>query len=488
MCLSTCQRNLDLTRWEDVHFHELQGSSCSFSHVALRFLALVQVSRIPLHLIAGPSLVVSTSSAQTNQWLASHILHGGNRGLETPWWKHPYGQSDRGILLKVEERQAASPESLSQITEILIYAARLDPASDQEHRHLSLASSPRPHTFDTIQEDTYVKESIRLYAFPLSSRLLAQATEAAKTDSLSSNSAQPNAHFSRPGTQTSTVAEQAPHKRQKIQTLFEDATQNRRVFKNRGGEGISKVMAASCGLPSPSLPSSSFPQTQDLDSRSLEYQKASSTRDTDSKRVALTRSSTTGSMRSLEPTRLPSRRSTLSSVKRTSLHHVESTLSVGTGSPAPEEVSVVEQQNKSVMSRIVLAGMRMYGLKRQERKSVAKETQIESQVCEDQEIADEYKIVYHQTFKAAVFALRTHISLNPLNQDIMRDVVDRLLAIFCNNPIKECASEQNVGFGSQERANSAPFDQPSGQVNNTDSAQKPPLKKRIVGAESKASS
>ncbi|KAL9613341.1 MAG: hypothetical protein Q9167_002102 [Letrouitia subvulpina] len=461
----------DLTRREDVHFHELQESSCSFCHVALRFLALVQVSRIPLYLIAGPSLVVWTSSAQTEQWFTSRVLHSGDGGLENSWWKHPYGQSDRGILLKVEEQQAGSSESPSQITEILIYAARPNPAGDQQHRLLSRASPPHPHTFDTVQDNKHNEEDIRLYAFPLSSRVLVQATEASKIDLLSSNSTQSHLHVPQSGSQISIAAEQAPHKRQKIQTLFEDATQNRRVFKKRGGEGISKVMAESSGLLSPSLPSSSFSNPLDFGSRSLEYQKASTTRNTESKRIALTRSSTTGSIRALEPTRPPSRRSTLSNVKRISLNHVESTLSVGTGSPAPEEVNGVEEQNKSTLSRIVMAGMRMYGLKRQERKSVFKETPNESQMCEDQETADEYKLVYHQTFKAATFALRADISLNPVSQDIMRDVVDRLLAILCNNPIKECASKQTVGFGSQEIVNSALFDQPSSQVNRNDSVQ-----------------
>lgn len=486
MCLTTRQHNLDLTRRKDVHFHGLQESSCSFNHVALHFLALVHLSRVPLYLIAGPSLVVSTSSAQTKQWLVSHILHGRDGGLETPWWEHPYGQSDRGVLLRVEERHTASSDSLPPVTEILVYAARLNSGGDQQHQRLSLVSSPQPRSFDTIQGYACIKEDIRLYAFPLSSRR-AQLTETAKTDSLFSNSTQSHAHCSQSEAPTNTAAERAPQKRQKIQTLFEDATQNRRVFKKRGGEGVSKVMAEFSGLPSPSLPSSSFSQAQDIDNRSLEYRKASITHDTESKRIALTRSSTTGSIRDVEPTQNPSRRSTLSSSRRTSLHHVESTPPVGIGLSAPEEASVVEQQNKSAMSRIVMAGMRMYGLKRQERKSVVREMQHETQVCEDRETADEYKVVYHQTFKAATFALRTHISLNPIGQDTMRDVVDRLLAVFCNYPIKECAGEQNVAFGSQERANSAPFDRPSSQVNNTDSAQEPPLKRRIIGADSKAS-
>ncbi|KAI9822241.1 MAG: hypothetical protein M1832_003064 [Thelocarpon impressellum] len=54
--------------------------------------------------------------------------------------------------------------------------------------------------------------------------------------------------------------------------------------------------------------------------------------------------------------------------------------------------------------------------------------------------ADEYKLVYHQTFKGASFALRQHITITVLKQDDMRDVVDRLLAIFCADPLADSHS------------------------------------------------
>ena len=44
---------------------------------------------------------------------------------------------------------------------------------------------------------------------------------------------------------------------------------------------------------------------------------------------------------------------------------------------------------------------------------------------------EEYKLVYHHTFKAAAFALRGRMRREVVGQEAMRDIVDRMLEIFC---------------------------------------------------------
>lgn len=79
-----------------------------------------------------------------------------------------------------------------------------------------------------------------------------------------------------------------------------------------------------------------------------------------------------------------------------------------------------------------------------------------------EDASDEYKVIYHQTFKAATFAFRRQVSTLPLGQETMRDVVDRLLVLFCST-----TSALHNGTGNFEapgtvvQGNSDVFDLPS---------------------------
>ena len=50
---------------------------------------------------------------------------------------------------------------------------------------------------------------------------------------------------------------------------------------------------------------------------------------------------------------------------------------------------------------------------------------------------EEYKLIYHQVFKGTCFAFRKHIAVvnfQPIIENI-QDTVDKLLAVFCNDPL-----------------------------------------------------
>jgi len=113
----------------------------------------------------------------------------------------------------------------------------------------------------------------------------------------------------------------------------------------------------------------------------------------------------------------------------------------------------IETRNKELISRTVLIGMKSYGLssyKGSAKKTQSNGTRAESQVIvppdvaadvgqESQDIAGdardaEYKSVYHQTMKATSFAFRNGMGSMMLRPDSIKDVVDRLLAVFCTEP------------------------------------------------------
>lgn len=91
------------------------------------------------------------------------------------------------------------------------------------------------------------------------------------------------------------------------------------------------------------------------------------------------------------------------------------------GSPtSPPDIQILEEtveaRNKDQLSRLVLSGMKLYGLRR----GSSSASEIE-----------EYKFVYHHTLKSATFALRGQIAKEVLDVRTAGSVVERLLGLFC---------------------------------------------------------
>lgn len=69
---------------------------------------------------------------------------------------------------------------------------------------------------------------------------------------------------------------------------------------------------------------------------------------------------------------------------------------------------------------------------------------------------EEYKLIYHTTLKGVLFAFRAHVGavqfhLDGPCMDKLREVVDRLLSLYCGDPlaVTEC---DDVGPGSSSTA------------------------------------
>ncbi|KAL9022378.1 MAG: hypothetical protein Q9185_000494 [Variospora sp. 1 TL-2023] len=446
----------------DVHFSHPRVQDVSLPQDAcLRFLTIVEAASVPLFLAAGPSLDVWTNDETTRDWLYNCVTDGadnseeGNSGRH---WIDPGRQSRFGILLGVKDGLRKSARSGRDITEVLLYAAasRLPPVNH---------APPSPPASSSPGRDNHtgsISSILRLYAIPLSSKILFDMQQI--PDQQQPDATPHGQGYYLPtlpdGTTSCSLLNTHTAKRPKIETLFTDAAHNRRQQKKRGGEGIAKAMAgAPNGFTIPALPS---PIMLDLVEAKEKRSSVSLVRG------PLSRSSTTGSItsvRSVPPVSRPqnSRRLTLTNGQRSSLHRVESVLSPsvdGTNSPAPEEShhsTDIEQQNKTSLSRIIMTGMRMYGFPPQRKKSIGN-LQQDSQTqrlspldgpppIEDTTNSsrqDEYKAVYHQTFKAVSFVFRTYWARRVLSQDVLRDTVDGFLGTFCEDPFADPPVHETV--------------------------------------------
>jgi hypothetical protein len=148
-----------------------------------------------------------------------------------------------------------------------------------------------------------------------------------------------------------------------------------------------------------------------------------------------------------------------------------------------------------------MAAMRMHGLQQRKqarsRRASAAGAEDGQQLNDEaaaEEVAkdDEYKLIYHQTYKGAALALvshtsprlstwlinlqRKHMSEKPLHAqpDRMRDIVEKLLALFLSDPLAEPVPTEipanpvatpgtrpRFGIPGSTHSHGSPFDLPS---------------------------
>ncbi|KAL8662827.1 MAG: hypothetical protein Q9168_008196, partial [Polycauliona sp. 1 TL-2023] len=408
-------------------------------NASLKFLAVVETTNVPLYLVAGPSLDIWTSNERTEQWL-HQCLFDDLKDEETedsnPWWKTSGGQSHSSILLSVRGGHNAGTAPASKITEILLYAAASSRPQENEQPPTPPASSSP--VYET-QEDG-VSLSVRIHALPLSSKIYSTLTQAPAIPQVDSTSNDPGFYYlPSPPEPRPQHEDEPPAKRLKKDTIFDEATQFRRLRKKQGGEGIAKAMAAMdarMAMPALSSSSKALPEPrQNLNPRV---------------RTPFSRASTTGCINPPQQTNTSTSRPNsshqppLPKTHRSSLSRAQSVLSPSIDEsrnsevPEPSTLSENEQVNKAALSRVIMAGMRMYGLQQQHqrRKSVGFTFDIQNQAPSSHSSMtaggdEEFKAVYHQTFKATAFAFRNQWKMGMVGQEVLRGVVDVFLGEFC---------------------------------------------------------
>lgn len=369
------------------------GYGIQFNKGCFRYVAHVNVDQVPLYLALLRPLVIASGTAAWS-WI--------QKSLDTsrpPFVDGSDEHSSRsvGVLLQAVEPTLASRKDsdhlLSEypVTEVLCLQAlrsELPPLDDGE-------VSPDPAS-ETL-----------LCAILLSSRLL-YAAASFPTGGLDEEAEAiflPNPTPATPH-QADDLLPIKPSKEDSLNDLFNSVAERRRKARKKGGQGISLAASRSNSqtqMPGPKsetdgeegiLPSiyQDLPNVNILQGRHRRPDPQPATK---------------------PPTKPPSRPSSRTGTdrKRSSLAQVQT----------PDDSSF-HSRNRQTISKTVMAGMRMYGL--QQRKGA--DSQIDTALGDD-----EYKGVYHQTFKGAVFALRRGFETELLRPDAVREVVDRLLAVFC---------------------------------------------------------
>ncbi|KAB2581041.1 hypothetical protein DBV05_g131 [Lasiodiplodia theobromae] len=400
-------------------------------HASLHFLACVDVARIPLYLAVAPPLEVYSHSVATQDWFSALLLSGHVAGKDTelPWWHASAAQSPIGIL--VEVRGAASNTNSPPITELLFYATSTEPVQDEALGPPSPTSSSSPPS-----------NTLAIRALPISSDLLQNHVSSTTTPPLSpSRPAKPtpedhadadttDAEFHPPlHPSGSLIPVPQPsitndRKRQSVSSLFDEAAERRKRARRHGGESVAAAAAGGGGgagppvLPNRRSASSSFSLPQDLlDSRPSSADGGKGGGGVGS-RPPLSRSS---SVSLSEDVRAAAAATTM--VRRTSSLLRVTSVAAAAGEEG-EGKQGIEARNKDVISRLVMAGMRMYGLQQRRKTAVRKASvasdnaavaaaaQGEGAAADGDATRDEeYKLVYHQAYRGTVFAMVSLLSL-----------------------------------------------------------------------------
>ena len=446
----------------------------------LQFLSLVELARIPLYFAAGPSCSVTTTNEATTRWLTKALLDYEESDLngvasKQPWWTYPGMQSDNGVLLKVEAGNEEEHGIQNVVTEILFFAAVAETSPELPTPPASSPALLAGDSGDALNQNTKI---IKVLALPIRSNVIGPVNESMRIGSPNSPDS-PGARqacFLPYSDDQSQITRLATQKRQSISNLFEDASQKRKKLKRRGGESISQTMASIDRLPS--------------QHGLREQQDAPQPQENDLRRKSLSQASNVTPNCGPEASRPPSHSGLLVNGKRSSLHRAESVNLLDNSSMLLDANGSYEQQNRTAMTKVLLAALRLHGIQQKKRpqSQLQPPNQVTLHTTEKRianEVEDEYKLVYHQTFKAAMFTFRKHLNADLISQETMRDVVDRLLVMFCTDPmIAEHAPSDGRFLESQASngfSSSSLFDKPSSQArspNIHNGWSTPTLKKR----------
>jgi hypothetical protein len=372
-----------------------------------------------------------------------------------------------GILVAVEAG-SKTYNGTPRITELLLVASR---------SHLVLgqrlptppASSPFEVAVDAGTSDAQV---LQVLALAISSDLLLPANLPSPplSPALEDCETIPAIFLPQSLLQASETIHEPPTKRQKTApsslASLDQAKARREAARRAGGESVSAAAAK-----------------PDLSHRRISSNANAPLQTRPLSRSPSIVSSRPGSVRVANP--VESKPSTLSRVQSISGIPVETT----------SETTITantETKNKDAIARVVMAGMRLYGLSQSNRKIRDKQQQrsgsaspaiavyesITPEALEAERKNDEeYKVVYHQVYKGVCFTFRAHMQTMLLQgyTDALREAADKLLAMFVNNPLANgllgVADEKYTpggrkAFGSAkvEDQGKSPFDTAKGGV------------------------
>ena len=337
-----------------------------------------------MHLIVGGQYLVSTPNAETERWF-SRVLVQSQPALGSThqsWWESARLTSPLGILVAVPDIGPEQDLRCPKITEVLFYAAR---DSTQSH------APPTPPESSPGDPDLVKASHQRLgvHALALSSDLIQVGSEPSPPVSpipQSLDDAEPEGVLLPPHIApiAEIINEPPVRKRKDLNDTFEEASERRKRARRKGGESVA---AAAASNPAATLPS-------------LKHRRSASAISGQAVPLQTRPLSRSPSITSSRP---PTARPASIVPNRSSLSHVQT--AVG----AAEDASF-DTKNKDLISRMVMAGMRLYGLSQSRTRKARAGSSTASPAIDisfdDQDEArrkdEEYRLVYHQVYKGCL--------------------------------------------------------------------------------------
>lgn len=409
------------------------------SDAKLSLRAFVNPARVPLYLQAGPPLEVHLKDVNTATWLKGKIM--GNTLLDPDECDELQTQQcPVALLLGVEESGKRGSQNATgtwqRVTDVLIYGVL-----SLEPRH-----STHPITTSCPPDSHSGGMNVEL-------RTYAVCVCGGRETKVQALPTPPQSPKPVDGNEQGEIAEFLPDmrspspKRKRVATLFEAAAEYHKKAQRRGGIAISDFESR---RDSPSFTDSPYMMIK------RERENASSGIDSGARtgRSRADSMSRSGLSRSIT---LPNASAAIERPHAKSMGRNIPLIPLGPApaNPATGPLEETASANKALLIRTILTCMRLYGYHRTSRSTLRPTTPApdfpslapdggtqENPALETDE-DDEFKAMYHATYRASTFALRKFLkplqmgttqheaSLPVLDKDRAMNAVDSVLKIFC---------------------------------------------------------
>ncbi|EAU32354.1 conserved hypothetical protein [Aspergillus terreus NIH2624] len=431
----------------------------------LSLRSFVNPALIPLFARVGPNLELHASDPETQQWLKNKLL-GTLWVEEEDLDRFQTIQSPVGFLVNANSA-SRTKTSGSSTTDLLIYGILSNGTSIE--RPPTPPESCSPSSDNPLHNG--LKQELRIYAAPLSSSLITKAHALPTPENVQEQGEEGQYAQFLPDLRSPSP------KRKRVATLFESVAQHHKRVRQKGGEAVSQLMAHS-------LSQSQQLQTFRIKREPEDLGLPSSNRITSHRARSLSVGTNLHPSKPLElrtdPSRpssnrshtreFASRRNTPSFAMETASkkdrkeREFSPALPSSDGklelSSSPKDAESIILDNKNTITRTILTCMRLYGFNRPSTRSSNKghvdpqetaPTNTEDRMMTDSvppgnsssTDEDEFKSMYHATYRASTFALRKYLKEPACDEGALKSLppvlekgkamtyIDEFLRLFC---------------------------------------------------------
>lgn len=396
----------------------------------LSLRSFVNSALIPLYARAGPNLEVHTREISSSEWLKRKIL-------ENLWPDEESLGRTQSIQCPIGLLVGIGGPARRQASEILIYGV------------LSTISERLP-TPPSSEHDAAAKRELRIYAVPLDSSLITRA------QSVPSPPSSPQSGDVQYGQFIPDTRSPSP-KRKRVASLFDSVTQHHTNVRSKGDEAVSQLVAHPQSQPSQTLRiKKEEPVLPALGRIAPQHSRSPSLGNLNSRlSESRTEHSRPGSARSRAQSISLKRNASNAFTEPAKTSSPALPSSEGKSDPKDAESAIVE--NKNLVTKTILTCMRLYGFNRTSVRSSSKAPEADltgphewdsrAPASDGMTLAganadEEFKSMYHATYRATTFALRKYLR-EPTSPDGIKTLppllekgkamsyIDEFLRLFC---------------------------------------------------------